>query len=302
MDRLPPTRRAFLRTSLAAALAAGRLLAAAPAKRRPIRKGFFLSSFPDKKLPLVDQFKMLKDAGFEGVQPHALMDQEEVLRARDASGLLIPSVAVGSETRTIGRPDPKIRSRAVEALKLALRDAKRYGAGEVLAFGGGVDAKVGYAENWDNSQAGIREVLPLAAELGVKISIENVWNYFLQSPLEMARYIDAFDSPWMGVNFDIGNVMSVGWPEQWIRILGKRVNLLHFKEFSRKKFEEEGLHKALQVEYLEGDNDWPAIMRALDELSWSGWGVIETPYRPPGVTPAERLRQISERWDRIVAS
>ena len=303
MDSLRPLvpRRAFLR-STAAALAASRLFAVEAAKPRPIRKGFFLSSFPDKKLPLVEQFKMLKVAGFEGVQPHALMDQDEVLRARDASELLIPSVAVGSETRTIGNPDPKVRTRAVEALKLALQDAKRYGATAVLAFAGGVDEKVGYAANWENSQAGIREVLPLAAELGIKISIENVWNNFLLSPLEMARYVDAFESKWVGVNFDIGNIMYVGWPEQWIHTLGKRIDLLHFKEFSRKKHEEEGLHKGLQVEYLEGDNNWPAIMHALDDLDWAGWGVVETPYRPPGVDAATRLRQISEKWDKIVAS
>jgi hexulose-6-phosphate isomerase len=295
------SRRAFLCTS-AAAFAAGSLLGVELPKPRPIRKGFFLSSFPDKKLPLLDQFKMLKDAGFEGVQPHALMDQEEVLRARDASGLVIPSVAVGSETRTIGHPDPAIRGKAVKALKLALQDARRYGATMILAFAGGVDEKVGYAENWEHSQAGLREALPLAEELRIRISIENVWNNFLLSPLEMARYIDDFKSPWVGVNFDIGNIMYVGWPEQWIHTLGKRIDLLHFKEFSRKKYEEEGLHKGLQVEYLEGDNNWPAIMRALDELGWAGWGVIETPYRPPGVGAAERLRQISERWDRIVAS
>ena len=99
MDSVCPllSRRAFLRSSVAA-FAASRLLAVEVIKPRPIRKGFVLSSFPDKKLPLVEQFKMLKAAGFEGVQPHALMDQEEVLRARDASGLVIPSVAVGSET------------------------------------------------------------------------------------------------------------------------------------------------------------------------------------------------------------
>jgi len=295
------SRRAFLGTSIAV-LAAIPLRAIEAARPRPLRKGFFLSSFPDKKLPLSDQFKMIKAAGFEGVQPHALMDQDEVLRARDESGLVIPSVAVGSETQTIGNPDPKVRARAVEALKLALRDAKRYGATSVLAFAGGVDEKVGYAENWEYSQAGIREALPLAAELGIKISIENVWNHFLLSPLEMARYVDGFASPWVGVNFDIGNVMFVGWPEQWIRTLGKRIDVLHFKEFSRKKHENEGLHKGLQVEYLEGDNNWPAIMRSLDEIGWAGWGIVETPYRPPGVAPAERLRQISGLWDRIVTS
>src|SRR5579871_2977685 len=222
MSPLPSrvTRRSFLRTS-AAVLATSRLFAAEAPKHRALHKGFFLSSFPDKKLPLVDQFKMIKEAGFEGVQPHALMDQDEVLRARDASGLIIPSVAVGGETRTIGNPDPAVRTRAINALKLALHDAKRYGAGLVLAFAGGVDEKVGYAENWDHSQASIREVLPLAAELQIKITIENVWNNFLLSPLEMARYVDDFNSPWVGINFDIGNVMYVGWPEQWIHTLGK---------------------------------------------------------------------------------
>jgi hexulose-6-phosphate isomerase len=295
------SRRAFLRTSTVA-LATTQLFGTETRKPRPLRKGFFLSSFPDKKLPLLDQFKMIKAAGFEGVQPHALMDQDEVLRARDASELVIPSVAVGSETRTIGHPDPAIRGQAIKALKLALHDAKRYGATSVLAFAGGVDAKVGYAENWKHSQAGIREALSLAEEFRIRISIENIWNNFLLSPLEMARYVDEFSSPWVGINFDIGNMMFVGWPEQWIPILGKRIDLLHFKEFSRKRHEEEGLRKGLQVEYLEGDNDWPAIMRALDELAWSGWAVTETGYRPPGIDPATRLRQISEKWDAIVAS
>jgi hexulose-6-phosphate isomerase len=295
------SRRAFLRAS-ASALLAGRLLAAEERKPRPFHKGFFLSSFPDKSMPLLEQFKAIKAAGFGGVQPHALMDQDEVLRARDASGLLIPSVAVGGETRPIGNPDPQVRGRAVKALELALRDAQRYGATTVLAFAGGVDEKAGYAENWENSQAAIRQVLPLAAELRVRICIENVWNNFLLSPLEMARYVDEFASPWVGVNFDIGNVMFVGWPEQWIRILGKRIDVLHFKEFSRRKHEQEGLRKSLQVEYLEGDNNWPAIMKALDEIGWSGWAITEPGYRPAGVDTAGRLRQISEKWDAIVAS
>src|SRR5262249_24382169 len=153
----------------------------------PLRKGFFLSSFPDKNLPLLEQFKLIEAAGFAGVQPHALLDQDEVLRARDASGLEMPSVAVGSETRTIGHPDPAIRTRAINALNLALRDAQRYGASSVLAFAGEVTEKVGYAENWKISQASLREVLPLAAELKITIALEHIWNQFLMSPLEMIR-------------------------------------------------------------------------------------------------------------------
>jgi hexulose-6-phosphate isomerase len=165
-----------------------------------------------------------------------------------------------------------------------------------------VSEKVSYDDNYKWVQEGVRACVPLAEELGVVMAIENVWNNFLLSPLEAARFVDEFNSKAVGWHFDIGNVLWMAWPEQWIRILGKRIAAVHIKEFSRKKFEEEGKRKGFEVEYLEGDNDWPVVMKALREIGYHGWAIAEPAWRPEGVEPAARLKEISQRMDRILSS
>ena len=143
----------------------------------------------------------------------------------------------------------------------------------------------------------IRRVLPLAQELGIKILFENVWNQFLLSPLEAARYVDEFESPIVGWYFDVGNVVNYGWPEQWVRILGKRIGKLDVKEFSRKKRNEQGLWKGFDVEIGDGDCNWPEVMKALDEVGFQGWATAEV-----RGGDAARLQDIAERMDRVLAS
>jgi hexulose-6-phosphate isomerase len=109
--------------------------------------------------------------------------------------------------------------------------------------------------------------------------------------------VDEFQSPWVGWHFDVGNVINYGWPEQWVRILNKRIVTLHIKEFSRKRRDEEGLRKGFDVPLLEGDNDWPAVMKALNEVGFDGWSIAEIPGGD-----AARLKDIAERMDRIFAS
>ena len=143
--------------------------------------------------------------------------------------------------------------------------------------------------------------MPLAEELGVKMAFENVWNHFLLSPLEAARFVDELHSPAAGWQFDVGNAIYLGWPEQWIRILGPRIQKLHIKEFSRKKMGEKGLYAGFAVEYLEGDNDWPAVMKALDDIGYHGWAIAEPAWQPKDVDPAARLSQIAGKLDQILA-
>jgi L-ribulose-5-phosphate 3-epimerase len=299
------SRRQFLqRGGLAVAgLAAGAAAAAeSPPRKRPLKKGYMLNTFPGKaSTPLLEQFKMLKAAGFEGVEPRSHLDRDEVLRARDATGLAIGSVSCGQHSRLMSQAAPSQRRNGIEGVSVALRDAKAYGAPAILLVPGVVDQQTAYDEAYERMHHGIRELVPLAEELGVKIAIENVWNHFLLSPLEAARFVDEFKSPAVGWHFDIGNIVHLGWPEQWIRILNRRIVTLHIKEYSRKKRDAEGPAKGFQVEYLEGDNNWPVIMRALDAIQYRGWAIAEPAYRPTGVEPAERLRQISERLDRIFA-
>jgi L-ribulose-5-phosphate 3-epimerase len=271
--------------------------------KRSLKKGFMMQAFPGKdEMSWAEKFKLLKEAGFDGAEPPSHQDHQEILKARDAAGIAIASVTVGHHTRTMSDPDPKKREVATEALKQALRDAKAYGATSVLCVAGRVDEAVHYRDAYKRAQEAIKPAVPLAEELGVKIAIENVWNDFLLSPLEMARFVDEFNSSGVGCHFDVGNCMKLGWPEHWIQALGNRIQKVHVKEYSQKKMSKEGVRKGFNVDYLEGDNDWAAIMKGFDEIGYDRWFIAEPAYRPPNVEPLERLKQISERMDKIFAA
>lgn len=300
-------RRSFLKlsasTAALSALAPSRVLAAdaeTPASSRtPKLKKAIMYATVGLKGSVMEKFKAIKEAGFAGVEPMADMDQEAVVAALQETGLQAASVCCNTHwAKPLSDPNPSVRTAGLEGLQRALRDAKRYGASSVLFVPAVVNKQISYADAYQRSQEGIRTVLPLAQELGVKIAIENVWNQFLLSPLEAARYVDEFNSPWVGWHFDIGNVINYGWPEQWIRILGPRIVKLHIKEYSRQRRDKEGLWKGFEVAFGEGDNDWPAIMKALGEIGYHGWGIAEQ----PGGGSLEGLKDLSQRMDRIFGS
>jgi hexulose-6-phosphate isomerase len=267
------------------------------AAKRPIRKAIMWGTVGVKG-SVAEKMKAVKEAGFEGVEMDSHMNQDEVVRARDDTGLIIPSVCGAKHwNKPLSDPDPAVREEGLEALKQTLRDAKRYGASSVLLVPAVVNKKVSYNDAYTRSQAEIRKAIPLAEELGVKIAVENVWNHFLLSPLEAARYVDEFNSPAVGWHFDVGNVINYGWPEQWVRILGKRIQKLHIKEFSRTRRDKEGLWKGFEVPLLEGDDDWPAVMKALDDVGYSGWAMTE---QSGGDTPAG-LVDLATRLGKILS-
>jgi len=109
--------------------------------------------------------------------------------------------------------------------------------------------------------------------------------------------VDEFESPMVGWYFDVGNIVRYGWPEQWIRILGKRIIKLHVKEYSRKKADQEGVWKGFNAELLEGDCSWPAVMTAVREVGYTGWFTAEI-----GGGRRERLENIATLMERIFAS
>jgi len=296
------TRRDFMKTSAASAAA---ITLGAPADaqentpvRRDIKKAVKLGMVAGE-LSLLEKFQLLKDLGFDGVEldsPNNL-DPETVLAARDKTGLSIHGVVDSVHWRdTLSDSDPEARARGVAGLETALRDCKLYGGTTVLLVPAVVNKRISYYDAYRQSQIEIRRVLPLAEELGVKIALENVWNNFLLSPLEAARYVDAFRSQAIGWYFDVGNIVNYGWPEHWVFILGRRILKLDIKEFSRDKRDREGLWKGFNVELLEGDCDWPSVMAALDEVGYGGWATAEV-----SGGDAARLRDIADRMDRIFA-
>jgi L-ribulose-5-phosphate 3-epimerase len=271
---------------------------AAPSGKRTLHKAIMYETV-GLKGSVMEKFQAVKAAGFEGIEPLSHMNQDEVLAAFKASGLKPASVCCSTHwKKPLSDPDPAVRAEGVQGMQQALHDAKAYGATSVLLVPAVVNQKVPYNDAYSRSQEEIRKLIPLATELNVRIAIENVWNHFIMTPLEAARYVDEFQSPAVGWHFDVGNIIAFGWPEQWIRILNKRIAKLHIKEFSRKKMDKEGLWKGFDVDFLEGDDDWPAVMKALDDIGYNGWGIAE---QPGGDTP-EGLHHLSTKMDVIFAS
>jgi len=271
---------------------------AAAAKQRDIRKAIMYETVKVEG-SVLQKFRAVKDAGFAGIEPMSHMQQSEVLDAFHSTGLKSASVCCSTHWKNpLSDPSADVRKTGVDGLTQALKDAKAYGATSVLLVPAVVNKQVSYNDAYTRSQAEIRKVLPIAQELDVKIAVENVWNQFVLSPLEAARYIDEFESPAIGWHFDIGNVINFGFPEQWIRILGKRIQKLHIKEYSRKLRDKSGPYAGFQVAFLQGDNDWPAVMKALDDIGYTGWGIAEQ----GGANSPEGLHGLSTAMDQIFAS
>ena len=248
---------------------------------------------------IMEKFQAAKEAGFDGVEPMSHLNRNEVLAARDATGLIIPSVCGELHWKyPLSDPDPKIRELGVEALKVTLEDAGAYGADTVLLVPGKVTDTVTYDQCWTRCIEEIKKVLPLAEKLKVKIALENVWNNFLISPMEAASYVDQFKSPYVGFYFDCGNILVYGWPEQWIKILDKRLAKVHIKDFSRKIADKQGKGAGFGVKLLEGDVNWTAVMNSLDDVGYHGWTTVEM----PGGDTKEGLKDLCDRLVKIHAS
>jgi len=266
--------------------------------KRDLKKGIMWGSIGTGKT-IMEKFQAAKLAGFDGVEVDSHLDRTEVLKARESTQLRIHSVCDSRHWKSpLSSPDAQIRQEGVEALKVALEDANAYGADAVLLVPGRVTDSISYDECWTRSVEEIKKAIPAAEKLNVKIAVENVWNNFLLSPLEAARYIDQFQSNFVGAYFDCGNILAYGWPEQWIKILGKRIAKVHIKEYSRKIADAEGKSAGFRVKLREGDVNWAAVMKALDDAGYHGWTSIEM---PGGDTP-EGLKDLCDRLKLILES
>lgn len=229
---------------------------------------------------VMEKFQLVKDIGFDGIELDSPNDlnPKEILAAQEKTGLLIPGVVNSYHWKyPLSDPDPMVRQKCVDSCKQALRDCKLYGGDTVLIVPGVVNEQTSYEDAWIRSQTEIRKLIPIAEETGVRIAFENVWNNFILSPLEAARYVDDFNHSLVGWYFDIGNIVRYGWPQHWIQTLNRRIMKLDVKEYSRVKQKEEGVWKGFQVELMEGDCQWPQVIQALDKIGYAGWASAEVP-------------------------
>lgn len=305
MEPTPSSRRHFLKISAATALATVALpvskAADAPAAgKRKIKKAIMWGTVSVGG-SILEKARAAKEAGFEGVEPMSHMAQEDMVKALEETGLKAASVCCSTHwNETLSHPNPGTRERGLEGLKQSLRDAHRYGAGSVLLVPGVVNKNVSYEDCWKRSIEQIRKAIPLAQELGVTISIENVWNEFITKSDEAVRYLEEINSPMVKWHFDIGNIIWYGDPIEWIHKLGSRIHRLHIKEYSRDRAMKNGdKWKGFNANFLEGANNWKGIMQALDEVGYAGgWGIAEQ----GGGDSKDGLRDLATRMDRIFAS
>ena len=297
-------RRAFLKL-LAAAAAVGRarpafgsqsVPAPAPGSSVTIHKSTLISMLP-KKLSYAERFALARDVGFEAIEMQTISKEEEAAEIREASkktGLRIHSVMNSDHWRLpLSSSDPEVVSGSVKGMETSLRNAALWGADTVLLVPAVVDATTSYRDAWTRSQKVIRErLVPLARDMKVTIAVEEVWNKFLLSPIEFARYVDDFESPWVRAYFDVGNVVLYAFPQDWIRTLGPRIVKIHLKDFNFDRRNGRFTWKNLG----EGDIDWPEVRRALSEIKYSGYVTTEL-----DGGDAAYLKDVSARVDRFLA-
>ncbi len=293
-------RREFLKTAIGMMAAApaltDRSIAEASTRRSEdvdgpatLKKAIILDMLPERPT-LEERFALARNLGFHGLEVRPADDLALARRMREVAqktGIVLHSVMYGGWHAPLSSPDKSTAEKGADEVRNALKFAKEVGADGVLLVPAVVNEHVRYVEAYERSQRYLKQLAKQAEELRVRILVENVWNNFLLSPLEFARYIDEIKSPWVQAYFDVGNVLAFGWPEDWIRTLGKRIKKVHLKDF--KKGPRQFVH------LREGDVNWREVLKALREIGYTGYLTAEL--RGGG---EEYLRDLSLRMDTII--
>jgi hexulose-6-phosphate isomerase len=310
-----PTRRTFLRATAVATAATSAfgvasqssLLAAPaedktpPAKKR-FRKAVKYGMIGEGKT-VQEKFELIKSLGFEGVEVDAPggIDKQEAMEAAKATGIVIHGVIDATHWKVrLSDPDAAVREKGLQTLLAAIDDAKFLGASTVLLVPGAVNdpKNENFDQVWERSKEQVEKAIPKAKELGVHIAIEVVWNNFITTPEMMVKYVDQFGDPTVGTYMDMSNILKYGKDTNtrgadWVRALGKRLLKFDFKGYSYAK---------QWVAIGEGDEHWPDILKALDEIGYKDPATGGTGWATSEVKAGDRawLKQVGERMDKVL--
>jgi L-ribulose-5-phosphate 3-epimerase len=270
--------------------------------------GSFLSGLDDFERI----FARARQAGFDGVQPYleptgyfSLESSDRVLTdiagAAAKNGIELPSIEIAPFSFSFTTDDEAERRRSIAHVRRCLEVAAALGSQGVLVIPGWVGLPwdksaplVRYDIAYDRTAAALTELAPNAEKLGVSLLLENIWNRFLLSPIEMRALLDSIGSPRVRAIFDVGNIVAVGYPEQWIEILGSRIQEIHLKDYRASVGTVDGF-----VDLLSGDVNWSAVMHALRESGYDGFLTAEV--FPQPFAPDLVVDQTSRAIDSILS-
>jgi hexulose-6-phosphate isomerase len=283
----------------ATTLVANELAALAkPVASGPLKKAVLIGMLPGN-LSYLERFKMAIEVGFEAIEMQTITDPkeaDEIKAASEKTKLRIHSVMnMGHWEWPLSSPKSDDVQKSLERMETSLRNAKLWGADAVLLVPGVVRPDTTYVQAWQRSQPQIRKLIPLAKELNVIIAVEEVWNKFLLSAPDMAKYVDEFKSPWVRSYFDVGNVVMYGFPQEWIRTLGKRIVKFHLKDFDTRTRQ--------FVPLREGSIDWKEVRQAIGEIGYNGYLTTELSASKEELKNGHEvwLREVVKRVDKIFA-
>jgi L-ribulose-5-phosphate 3-epimerase len=274
----------------------------------PLKKAINMWAFPPEK-PVRDAMALAREAGFSGIELVFAKEGEITARSTAAEmralgadaramGLEITSLATGLLWQhPLSSDDPAVRAEGKAIVRKMLELAQALGTDTILIVPGLVgramsaELVVGYEDVWRRSQQALRELAPEAARRKVVIAVENVWNRFLLSPLEMRRYLREIRSPWVRAYLDVGNVLRYGYPQDWVRVLGPLIRRVHVKDFK--------LAANAFVGLLQGDMPCKAIAAAFREVGYREWFIAEV--SPDRNEPDAIVWETSRAMDQILA-
>ena len=286
-------------------------------RRYAMKKSINLWAFPyPQRMNLRECMQLAKDAGFDGIELNYDLDNDlspksgtreyhAIRRMADQIGIAISGVcSFLFWPYPLTSNDAAERARGMELAALMTQAAHDLGTQNLLVVPGAVHMpwRADHSPTPNDvcdrrAREAIAKLLPAAERLKVHLNIENIFfNGYLMTPGEMIAFVDSFNSHYVQVHFDTGNIMMFQFPEHWIAMLGKRIRNVHLKEFTKK-----GTDFSLEAfrPLLDGTTNWPAVIDAFDQTDYRGYLTFEY-FHPYAHYPEALVYQTADSLDRML--
>ena len=319
---MPMDRRKVLAGSAMAATAllagaAGEGAEVAKPRRYSMKKSINLWAFPyPEKMNLEQCLRLAKSAGFDAVELNYDLDNDLSPKSGAKEYAAIRNLAdkIGIQISglcsflfwpyPLTANDNAKRTRGFELAVKMTQAAHDLGVENLLVVPGAVN--IPWRTDYEpvpndvcdkRAREAVARLLPNAEKLKVKLNIENIFfNGYLMTPGEMNDFVDSFKSEYVKVHFDTGNIMMFQFPEHWIKMLGKRIQNVHLKEYTKK-----GTDYSLETfrPLLDGTTNWPAVMEAFEQTGYKGYLTFEY-FHPYMHFPEALIHQTADPLDRLL--